>query len=144
MKDMPRLQYVLRGIESDEAKPSTPQAAPPSHACTTYEMYCVLQIWATFLVCFFGFMHSGEITIFSQTAYDPTVHLNFADVSVDDPDHPTIVQLSIKQSKTDPFWQGVKIHLGTTGNTLDPIIITALLNYLGVRSRQPMQSPLSL
>ena len=37
MKDMPRLQYVLRGIESDEAKPSTPQAAPPSHACTTYE-----------------------------------------------------------------------------------------------------------
>ena len=80
-------------------------------------------------------MHSGEITIPSQTAYDPTAHLNFADVSVDDPDHPTIVQLSIKQSKTDPFRQGVKIYLGTTGNTLCPV--TALLNYLAVRGKQP-------
>lgn len=80
-------------------------------------------------------MCSGEITISSQTTYDPTVHLNFADVSVDDPDHPTIVQLPIKQSKTDPFQQGVKIYLGTTGNTLCPV--TVLLNYLSVRSRQP-------
>ena len=72
-------------------------------------------IWAASLVCFFGFMRSGEITSPSQIAYDPTVHLNFADVSVDYLDHPTIVQLSIKQSKTDPFRQGVKIYLGTTG-----------------------------
>ena len=92
-------------------------------------------IWAASLVCFFGFMRSGEITIPSQTAYDPTAHLNLADVSVDDPDHPTIVQLSIKQSKTDPFRQGVKIYLGTTGNTLCPV--TALLNYLAVRGKQP-------
>ena len=120
MKDMPRLQYVLRGIKSDEAKaPAPPKQRLPVMPALLMRMYSVLQndsqefnnimIWAALLVCFFGFMRcSGEITILSQTAYDPTAHLNFTDVSVDDPDHPTIVQLSIKQSKTDPFRQGVK------------------------------------
>ena len=92
-------------------------------------------IWATSLVCFFSFLCSGEITIPSQAAYDPTVHLSFADIAVDDPAKPSIIQLTIKQSKTDPFRQGVNIYLGSTGTTLCPV--TALLNFLVKRGSHP-------
>ena len=54
-----------------------------------------------------------------------------ADIAVNDPNNPTIIQLTIKKSKTDPFRQGVNIFLGATGNTLCPV--TALLNYLAIR-----------
>ena len=90
-----------------------------------------IMIWAASLVCFFGFLRSGEITISSLSAYDPFVHLNRADIAVNDPNNPTIIQLTIKKSKTDPFRQGVNIFLGATGNTLCPV--TALLNYLAIR-----------
>ena len=100
MKDMPRLQYVPRGIKSDEAKALlTPKQRLPVTPALLMRMYSVLQndsqdfnnimIWAASLVCFFGFMCSGKISIPSQTAYDPTAHLNFTDISVDDSDHPS-------------------------------------------------------
>ena len=142
LKDMPRLHYVLRGIKSEEAKGQThTKQRLPVTPTLLIKMYSSLRsnphdfnnimIWAASLVCFFGFMRSGEITIPSQSAYDPTVHLNFADISVDNPTNPAIIQLSIKQSKTDPFRQGVNIYLGVTGNILCPV--TALLNYLSIR-----------
>ena len=34
-------------------------------------------------VCFFGFMRAGEIAVPSQSGYDPGVHMNFGDISVD-------------------------------------------------------------
>ena len=151
LKDMPRLQYVPRGIKSEEAKAQaqTKQRLPVTPALFM-KMYSSLQsnpydfdnmIWSASLVCFFSFMRSGEITIPSQSAYDPSVHLNFADVSVDDLTNPTIIQLSIKQSKTDPFRHGVNMYLGSTGNTLCPV--TALLNYF-VSERKTSGSSLSL
>ena len=53
------------------------------------------------------------------------------DVAVDDPREPTLIQLRIKQSKTDPFRLGVKVVVGSTGTSLCPV--AALLDYL--RSR---------
>ena len=139
---MPRLHYVLRGIKSEEVKSKVPcKQRLPVTPSILLKVHSILQfnptefdhimIWAASLVCFFGFLRSGEITIPSLSAYDPSVHLNRADIAVNDPDNPTIIQLTIKKSKTDPFRQGVNIFLGATGNTLCPV--TALLNYLAIR-----------
>ena len=96
-------------------------------------------------VCFFGFLRSGEITIPSVSAYDASTHLSPSDISADVPSQPTVVQLRLKQSKTDPFRQGVNIYLGATNCTLCPV--TALLNFLaisgqadGPRSNTPDQA----
>ena len=76
-------------------------------------------------------MRSGEVTIPSNSSYDPSVHLNYSDISIDNPSNPGIIQVRIKASKTDPFRNGVDIYVGKTGQVLCPI--SALLNYLAVR-----------
>lgn len=144
IKDMPRLHYVLRGIKSEEAKRQAPtkQRLPVTPAILL-KVYTVLvddpsnfdniMICAASLVCFFGFLCSGEITIPSVTAYDTSTHLSLLDISADIPLQSTVVQLRIKQSKTDPFQQGVNIYLGATNSTLCPL--TALLNFLAFRGQ---------
>ena len=141
---MPRLHYVLRGIKSEEAKHQAPtkQRLPVTPAILL-KLYSVLlddpsifdniMIWAAPLVCFFGFLRSGEITIPSVTAYDASTHLSPSDISANVPSQPTVVQLRLKQSKTDPFRQGVNIYLGATNCTLCPV--TALLNFLAIRGQ---------
>ena len=49
------------------------------------------------------------MTVPSEGGYDPEVHLNMGDVAVDDPRERTLIQLRIKQPKTDPFRLGVKV-----------------------------------
>jgi hypothetical protein len=63
------------------------------------------------------------------------VHLNLRDLALDSHTHPTLVRLKIKQSKTDPFRQGVEVFLGRTDTPLCPV--QALIQYLGVRSPTP-------
>lgn len=63
------------------------------------------------------------------------VHLNFSDISFDNASSPNIVQIRLKCSKTDPFRQGVNVHVGKTGQTLCPV--SALLNYLTIRGNSP-------
>ena len=53
------------------------------------------------------------------------------DVAVDDQEHPTTVQLSLKSSKTDPFRRGVHIVIGSTQDDLCPV--ATLLAYFAVR-----------
>ena len=61
---------------------------------------------------------------------DPTSHLSFCDLAVDDQEHPTMLQLNLKASKTDPFRKGVQIVIGRTGDDLCPV--AAMLAYLAV------------
>ena len=92
-------------------------------------------IWAASLTCFFGFLRSGEITVPSLSGHaDPSVHLNYNDIAVDNPSNPCIIKVRIKASKTDPFHQGVDIYLGKTGHLLCPV--SALLKYLAARGSQ--------
>ena len=76
-------------------------------------------------------MRAGEITVPSLSGYDPGVHMNFDDVTVDSVANPTSVSLQLKASKTDPFRKGVTIVLGRTHNVL--CLVEALLAYLAVR-----------
>ena len=86
-------------------------------------------------MCFFGFFWSGEITTPSLTAFDPTVHLSWGDVAVDDPIRPKSIRIHLKRSKCDQFGAGVDIHLGRTTSPLCPV--TAVLAYMASRQDTP-------
>ena len=145
-KPLPRLEYVLAGVKRAEAHANTSQRsrlpitldllkklqaiwlAPPTHPDN-------IMLWAASCTGFFGFLRAGEFTVPSAQAYDPEVHLNLGDMAVDSHVNPTLIRLHIKQSKTDPFRQGVDIYLGKTGATVCPV--QALVNYLAQRCPDP-------
>jgi len=54
---------------------------------------------------------------------------------VDSTSLPAIIQIAIKQSKTDPFHQGFILFLGSTDTSVCPV--TALLPYLSLRGNTP-------
>lgn len=85
--------------------------------------------------CFFGFLHSGEITVLSDTALDKRAHLSFSDVSVDSTVSPKVLQVHIKASKTAPFRVGVDIFIRRTDNEL--CLVSAVLAYMSVRRPGP-------
>jgi len=87
------------------------------------------------LYSLFGFLRCGEFTSPSQSAYDPTLHLSFCDLAIDNKHSPSFIRLKIKQSKTDPFRHGNYVHLGKTGGNVCPI--DAILLYLAVRGGAP-------
>ena len=89
---------------------------------------------------FFGFLRCGEFTVPSQSEYDPSTHLSLDDIAIDSADSPSLIQVSIKQSKTDPFHKGVQLFLAKTGKNICPI--TAIMPYLALRG--PKQGPLFL
>ena len=76
----------------------------------------------------FGFLRSGEITTPSEAAYDSAVHLNMADISVNNSANPSVVKVKIKASKTDQFRRGVDIFVGRTHNQICPV--EALMAYV--------------
>ena len=144
---MPRLEQVLKGIKVNQGRqgrnmpnqklPITPEILrrikslwQPYETDPDYVM-----LLAACCVCFFGFMQLGELTVLSQSGYDPTSHLSFDDVAVDDPLHPTLVQLTLKTSKTDPFRRGMQLVIGSTQDDLCPV--AALLAYLATRGGSP-------
>ena len=53
------------------------------------------------------------------------------DLAIDNPANPQSIVVRIKQSKTDPFCQGVSTYLGRTGQPLCPV--AAVLAYLVTR-----------
>lgn len=93
-------------------------------------------LWAAASTGFFGFLRAGEFTVPSGQAYDPEVHLNLADLAIDSHKNPSLIRLLIKQSKTDPFRQGVEVFLGASKGDVCPV--QALLNYLNVRPSTPV------
>ena len=104
-----RLHYVLQGIKSEEAKkicpshqrlPVTPAIANPPFNPTDFDN---ILLWAAFRLCLFGFLPSGKITIPNAASYDPSTHLNFSDIAIDNSHFPNIMQVWVKASKTDPF-----------------------------------------
>ena len=56
------------------------------------------------------------------------MHLNLSDIALDHKSHPSLVRVTIKKSKTDPFRKGVNIFVGRTGTDICPV--AALLDYL--------------
>ena len=143
---MHKLEKVIRGIKSQQAaaKSSGDKRLPITLQLLKgmrgyWEQHLAdrngIMLWAAVCTCFFGFMRSGEMTLPSESAFDPNTHLGFKDVSIDGIENPSMVKLSLKTSKTDPFRKGVEVVLGRTNNDLCPV--TALLAYLAVRGNGP-------
>ena len=143
---MPRLEYVLTGIKRVESRSGvTHRRRMP----ITMDIMCRLRgvwltpaadpdkvmLWAAACTGFFGFLRAGEFSVPSAQAYDPQGHLNLADISVDSHATPSMVCLQIKQSKTDPFRQGVEVFLGRTYAAVCPV--EAIIGYIAVRASSP-------
>ena len=138
-----KLHYTLRGVKREEASrgvatrerlPITPGILRQIKAvweCKSQDPDTVM-MWAAACLGFFGFLRAGEMTVPSDADYDPTIHLNCCDIAVDNPRKPTVLRVTIKQSKTDPFRRGINLFLGKTATDLCPV--KAMLNYLLVRS----------
>ena len=88
-------------------------------------------LWATCCLAFFGFLRAGEFTTPSVRQFDPAVNLYVSNVAVDNSQSPTVLQLTLKQLKTDLFCKGVQLLIGKTGTNLCPV--AAVLDYLQVR-----------
>lgn len=135
----PRLEMVLKGIKKDTA------TAPRIRLPITIEImeklksklsakatdYNNIMLWAACSLAFFGFLRCSEFTVPSQGEYCPATHLSLQDIVVDSRESPTMIQVMIKQSKTDPFRQGCRLCLGKTGKGVCPI--SAILPYLAIR-----------
>lgn len=73
-------------------------------------------LWAASSFFFWGgFLQSGDMVTQSEADFDRSSHLCFSDVKVDNRSAPSLIQVAIKASKTDPYWQGVTLHIGTSG-----------------------------
>ena len=145
IRDMARLEQVLRGIKAVQAKGKV-KARPrlPISIDLLGKLRGVWHredsvdakmLWAASSLCFFGFFRSGELTVPSNTAYDEGAHLSFPDVSVDSLDNPQLLKVRVKSSKTDPFRVGVDIYIGRTNCSLCPV--TAVLSYMTLRGPGP-------
>ena len=148
-KSMPMLEYVLAGIKRTQAKSSLPPAS--SRLPITPDLLACLQsswlrrhlppdhdsimLWAAACTGFFGFLRAGEFTVPSAKEYDPAVHLNLADVAIDSHTAPSVIRLRIKQSKTDPFRQGVDVFLGASNSPICPV--QAMIQFIAVRDAAP-------
>ena len=136
---MVRLQYVLRGIKRCEAEGGTRSRErlpiSPDILGRIRRVWGarasdrdVKMLWAACCLGFFAFLRIGEMTVPSEEGYDPAVHLSWGDVAIDDPASPSVLRVTVKQSKTDPFRRGVDLFLGKTEKEVCPV--QALLGYM--------------
>ena len=127
----PHLQQVLKGVKKIQAITKPPRARLPITLSIMTDIkhlllqkpqsYDNIMLWAACCLTFFGFLRVSEFTVPAQGQYDHTTHLSFADVSIDNKHSPQLLRIQIKQSKTDPFCQGVDVYLGRTEETICPI-----------------------
>ena len=94
-----------------------------------------VMLWAAVTLSFFGFFRSGEVTVPSDSAFDPSAHLTLEDISVDQITVPRVMKVHLKTSKTDPFRKGVDVFVGRPGNELCPV--AAMPSYLTQRTAKP-------
>lgn len=86
-------------------------------------------------LCFFGFLRSGEVVIPTEASFDPSQHLTFNDVSVDNRERPSYLKVIIKHTKTGPFRKWVDIVIGRAEGPLCPV--AAILAYMALRGAGP-------
>ncbi len=70
----------------------------------------------------------------SDHEFDPAVHLTRSDIAIDNKVNPRVMQVFLKQSKTELFRQGIMLYLGKAGTEI--CMVTTVLAYVVVGSRQ--------
>ena len=133
------MELVLRGVKVTQGMKHKVQPRQPITPDLLHKLHGVWlgkpaqkdgrMLWAAAILCFCGFLRSGEVTIPTESVFDEATHLTFSDLAVDQLHSPTMLKVHLKASKTDPFQAGVDVYVGKTGTTLCPV--TATLAYLG-------------
>ena len=141
----PRVERVLKGIKISQAKTKPPRTRLPITSSIMYKIrsflahtphdYNNIMLWSACCLAFFGFLRCSEFTIPNQEAFDEAVHLSYRDISVDSLQNPQLISMQIKQSKTNPFQNGVSLMLSKTDQSVCPV--TALLPYLAIQGSNP-------
>ena len=109
----PRIKQVLQGIKQTQASQYAPRVCllitiQLMHKIRTALLqephtYGNVLLWAACWIAFFGFLRCSKFTVPSVHDYDPSAHLSYEDMYIDSRDSPSVIQLHIKQLKTDPF-----------------------------------------
>ena len=143
---MPRLRQVLKGIKIHEGRiGKSPRPRLPITPSILRKLKKVwlsdapsfnnTMLWAASVTTFFSFCRSGEVTVENESNYDPSVHLSYGDLAVDNAQNPSTISIQIKRSKTDQSRKGFKVYIGSTGDDLCPV--AALMSYLALRGDKP-------
>jgi len=137
----PRLQYVIRGIKWSPSRAARQPRLPitPAILRVLKEQWAAaavndpdyVMLWAACCLGFFGFLRAGEFTVPHPSEFDPAASLCLGDIALDDRLNPSMVQVTLRQSKTDPFRKGVAVYLGRTQADLCPV--AAILAYIAIR-----------
>lgn len=135
--DMLRLQLLLRGIKRNDTHPQRPRHPITGDILKTlcsrlqqglFGQYTDMLMTTVCITAFFGFLRCGEFTC--GASFDPQVNLCVSDIIQDK----NCILLHLKQSKTDPFRQGVHIKLFCNGTLICPKC--QIMLYLQVRNSQ--------
>ncbi len=140
---MPRLRMIQAGIQRVYShSPPTPSRLrmpiTPSILHRIRDYWApragnpdIVMLWAAVVLCFFGFFRAGELTVPTLQSFDEGKHLSWGSVAVDDIESPQLLQVTLKQSKTDQNRQGVQVYVGKTGCLLCPV--AGVLMYMANR-----------
>ena len=141
----PRLHLILRGMRKRQAHVNSGKTRLPITIQMLHSIKTLLSrkppsfynttLWAMCSLAFFGFLRVSEFTLPTESSYESSHHLSLSDIAVDNRKTPRLLQLSLKESKTDPFKQSVKVYLGATDTPVCPI--KAILSYLSRRGKKP-------
>ena len=121
-----RLQLMLRGIKKQQGTTVSPRLPITvdilRKICTTlhkgfYGPYIDLLLQTACIIAFFGFLRCGEFTS-RDGKFIPDTHLCIRDIQARISKDGYV--LTLKASKTDPFREGVRIHLFRTGGLICP------------------------
>ena len=139
----PKVEQVLHGIKrTDASRPQRVRLPITIQLMRQFKTILLQQhhhenilLWAACCIAFFGFLRCSEFTVPSTHDYDPAVHLSPEDLTIDSRDSPSVLQVHIKQSKTDPFCKGVRLVLGKKDTDVCPL--KAILPYMVIRGNTP-------
>ena len=96
--------------------------------------YDIVMLWAACCLAYFGFLRAGELTVPSDSAFDPSIHLSWGNLAVDNPESPAIMSVTLKASKMNPFRKGVTLYIRWVSSDLCPV--SAMLAYLVLRGKK--------
>ena len=142
----PRLDYVMRGIKKHQAELLSGQQSRltitpdiPSNIKkvwdTTSSEHNTVMLWATCCTAFCGFLRTGEITVPSDSGFDPCTHLSLADVAFDHGYRPYPATDIYQAVEDRPLSKEVTLTLGRTQAQLCPV--AAMASYLVKRGQEP-------
>jgi hypothetical protein len=128
LKNRPHLEQVLCGIkrlQGFEGRPRRPITAAVLRSLHSIINHSTYKDVTVVVPDSFGFLCSGEFT--TSDKYNPKIHLSLADFSVDQRINPKVLLLRIKASKTNQFWVGHSVRIGTSNTSV--CAVWAMMNY---------------